>query len=130
MLSEGTRNNPLFIMIVIKKNEIVHCLILIAGFNPEGLMITGLLSENISLGLKRRLQKIHAELAKAKTELDEDQKKLVTECNGDEEKENKELEILLNEEVKINLDKVSLQMIEDIKTSHNYDFNLIEKIAE
>ena len=46
------------------------------------------------------------------------------------EKLNKELALLLKEEVEIDADKVSLSMIEAISTKHNYNFDIIEKFAE
>lgn len=112
--------------------------------------IFGLLHEDITLGMKRRLQKIRKAIVEHLTTLQTDQteirdkfpiklpakgKQLLSKKAEQENAENKkkqdaEMEILLNEVVKIDLDKVSLEMLEIIKTEINYDFELLEKIAE
>lgn len=116
-------------MITLKNKEIESALIQIAGFNDKGQMVSGLLTENISLGLKRRLQKIHADLVEHYKTLQTDSETLKKECE-DAVKLAKEMEDLNNEEVKIDREFVSLEMIEAIQTTQNYDFELIEKIAQ
>lgn len=111
--------------------------------------IFGLLHEDITLGMKRRLQKIRKAVVEHLKSLESDQKeirekfpvklpakgkelskKAVSENAENKKKQDAEMEILLNEMVKIDLDKVSLEMVENIKTEVNYDFDLLEKIAE
>lgn len=111
--------------------------------------IFGLLHEEITLGMKRRLQKIRKAIVEHLTTLQTDQteirdkfpvklpakgKQLSTkdeqENAENKKKQEAEMEILLNEVVKIDLEKVSLEMLENIKTEINYDFDLLEKIAE
>lgn len=111
--------------------------------------IFGLLHEDITLGMKRRLQKIRKAVVEHLKSLESDQKEIrekfpvkqpakgkelskkeVSENAENKKKQDAEMEILLSEVVKIDLDKVSLEMVENIKTEVNYDFDLLEKIAE
>jgi hypothetical protein len=117
-------------MIILKKKEIQSMLMQIAGFNKNGEMIAGLLTENISLGMKRRLQKIHEDLLKHYKELTDDLAKLKEQCGEDKEKMEKETNELMDEEVKIDRDFLSMNMIENIQSAQNYNFDLIEKIAQ
>lgn len=82
----------------------------------------GLLTENIPLSLKRRLQKIRVDLFKALEELEKDFK----EVEGKED----EIKTLMDEEITLNHDFVSLEMIENITSETNYDFEIIELIAK
>lgn len=117
-------------MIKLEKHELEPTLLLISTYDKEGKKLeSGLLSEAISLGTKRRLQKIHKELYKNYLELIEDVKQNQKECGEDQEKLKKENEELLKEVVEINAEPVSLALIENITTNTNYNFTLIEKIA-
>jgi len=95
-------------------------------------MVSGLLTEALPLSPKRRLQKNREDLKKQQVELAKDSDQIEKECSTEADKERKEqeLKVLFDEEIKIDRDKVSLAMIEAITTSNNYDFSLIEKIAE
>jgi hypothetical protein len=114
----------------LKNKELEKVLLTISAYNAETMdPVSGLLFEDITLGLKRRLQKIGAEVDKKYKEFQKD----FSEINQVKEKSNEEyqneLEILLNEEVEINQEPASLKMIEEIKSKFNYDFEIIEKIA-
>lgn len=88
----------------------------------------GLLTEEITLGTKRRLQKIRSELLKQNGEI----QKAVEEIEKieDSELKSKELEELKDETFTINAEPVSLEMIENIKSKVNYDMILLEKITK
>ena len=87
--------------------------------------VSGLLFENISLGLKRKLQKISKWLISEHVQLDADKK-----TASESEDPKKEIAELMDEEVKSDLDFASLEAIEAIKTDRNYDFEIIELIAK
>lgn len=107
---------------IIKKGELEKVLIQISGRTSDGRDV-GLIYEKISLGLKRRLKQIAKELnghfEQYRIDLVEAQKA------GD-----KEVTILNKEEVLIDQEKVLLSMILEIESETNYDFDLIEKIAQ
>jgi len=112
-----------------KKLELLDLLLTISAFDQSGKMIAGLLSENISLGSKRKLQKLH-KLAK----IEYDQlvlhiQEIKESLKDDPGKMNKELDILINENVVLNADYLNISEIESISTSTNYNFELIEKFA-
>lgn len=115
-------------MIELKKRDLTNTLLALAGFNKEGKMIQGLLTEKVSLGLKRKLQKIHKEAA---THYEEFQKHLaeVTKLEEGPIKQ-KELTDLLDEKVTLQAEKASLELIEAIETLAVYDLEVLEKIAE
>lgn len=108
-------------MIEILKCELEAVLITLNAVNSDGKNV-GLLHEKISLGLKRRGQRIFETIL---PEL-ERYKKEFTECNGDES----EIKELNNELIKLDIPKLSLSMIEQIESQYNYDFKIIEKISE
>lgn len=111
----------------IKKKDIEGVLRTIHTYNGEtGAPIGGLLWENISLGIKRRLQKISKELTKAIQELRNDLYEIE---KLEQEKRAAETEILMNEEIEISAEPVQLSQIESIQTTKNYDFEMIELIA-
>ena len=85
----------------------------------------GLLHESISLGTKRRLSKILKAAFPLLQQYQADRKEA-----EDSKDKDKELEELDNEEVTLDVEKVSIAMIESIQTKTNYDWDLIEKIAE
>ncbi len=124
------------IMITFKKSELEQVLLNISTFsvgtpeNPKQEMIFGLLKENLPLSVKRKLQKIHKKTHEAYKELAEDAKSLKEECGEDVEKFNKEVVELFSEDVNIDAEKVSLAIIEEISTTDNYNFEIIEKFAE
>ena len=87
--------------------------------------VGGLLTEEVSLGLKRKLQKIRDAILKKYEELQKDAKEL----EGAEDKE-KELTELLEEEFELAVEPASMAMIEAIQTKANYDMAVIEKFAQ
>lgn len=111
----------------IKKKHIDGVLRTIHSFNGEtGAPVAGLLWENITLGTKRRLQKISKELTKALQEYNNELEE-VENLEGDKRVE--ELKILQEEEVEISAEQVQMSQIESIQTDKNYDFEMIELIA-
>lgn len=110
-------------MIEIQKDKIEAVLLTISSFNSKtGQPVSGLLFEDISLGTKRKLQKISKWLISELTQLKQDY---------EEAKDSPEdVSELLAESVKSDLEHVSLEVMEQIKTSNNYDFDLIELIAK
>ena len=107
-----------------RKDKIFGCLLHISSFDSKTQQpISGLLFENITLGTKRKLQKIHKELIGFYTEYQEDLKEAT-------EKGPEEVAILNAEEVTLTSEPVSLSMIEAIQTDKNYDFEIIELFAK
>lgn len=116
-------------MIELKKSELENVLIIISVYNKEnGLLIGGLLSEDITLGTKRALQKIHKKVHVLYQELLEDYKELKEKVS--EEELQKETEELLNEIVKIDIEKIKFSFLENVSTKSNYNFEIIDKFSE
>lgn len=112
----------------IKKSKIVPILEVLLWFNPETKQpVSGLLTEKISMSLRRRLQRIRVDVLAEFKKLGLDEKELNESFTGEEL--SKEIAILLDEEIEINQEFVSLEQIEQIETSVNYDFGVIELIA-
>jgi hypothetical protein len=111
-------------MIEIQKKHVQSILLTISAYDPATQKpVSGLLFENIGLGLKRKLQKIHKELIIHHNELIEDLKEA-------KEKGEEEVKVLLEESIKLTSDKALLSEIEKIHSDKNYDFELLEMIAE
>lgn len=108
-------------MIELLKPELEICLLTLNAVKNNGEQI-GILNENISLGLKRKGQKIFDKVLVEYQQYQKDKE----ECKGKEE----DLKELNSEVVKIDADKMSIALIEAITSSNNYDFKIIEKIAE
>ena len=104
------------------KNSDVTAILLTLLTYKEGKEFSGLLLENIPLSLKRRLQKIRKDLLAKSEELQKDFEEV--------KDKPEEVKILLDEEFELNHEFVSLEMIEAINSSVNYDFDIIEKIAK
>lgn len=121
-------------MIELKKFELNPLLLQISTYksNEDGTNtpISGLLFENLPLKEKRKLQKIHKEAYKHFQEFVKDHDELREKLKDNKDELEKELIILINETVKIDLDKVSMVAIEEVSSSTSYLFDLIEKIAE
>lgn len=119
-------------MIKFKKNEINSALVILSANYKIGdeVKTIGLLHEEITLGLKRRLQEMQAELVTLWNKYQGQTNEVNETCKDDPEKLKAELKILDEEEVELNAQKVSLAMIEEIKTTNNYDFVIIKKFAE
>jgi hypothetical protein len=115
-------------MITLKNSEIERTLITIAGYNKQNVMVTGLLTENITLALKRRLQKINTALTVNYDQFLKDKEDINSLEDGPVK--DKELKTLMDETITLHVDKVSMAAIEAIQTKAVYDFDLIEKIAE
>jgi hypothetical protein len=112
----------------IKNSEITPLLVTLVTYNKEtGAMVGGLLSEKMSLGLRRRLQKIREALLAKHTEFVKDMEEVNELPEGERSAEGQKL---LDEEVEVTFEPASLAMIEAIDTAANYDMALIEKIAQ
>ena len=113
----------------IKKSQIVPLLKTLVLFDEDTKQEkSGLLTEKIPMSLRRRLQRIRADILVEYHKLVKEENDLKERASKEEFE--KELDILVNEEVDIKQDFVSLDMIEAIETSVNYDFELIELIAK
>jgi hypothetical protein len=113
----------------IKKSHIRAILLTLLSFNEKtGQPYSGLLLENLGLGVKRKLQKIRNELLAHEAELKADESEIVK--IEDEEQRNKEAEELYNEEITLLSEPAMISEIEKIQTDKNYDFELIEMIAK
>lgn len=111
-----------------KNSEINQILMLLAQYNAkDGTMVGGLLSEKMTLGLRRRLQKIRAAFLVKHEELVKDAEEIKKLPEAEQEAEFKKL---FDEEVEITFEPASLEMIEAIDTNANYEMTLIEKIAQ
>ena len=117
-------------MIELKKSELESTLLSISTYDVKTQeLLRGLLKEDLTLGTKRKLQKIHKKVHVEYEEFIKDFKKLEIECKGDKEKFEKEVQELLNEVVKLDCEPISILLIENISTTTNYNFDIIEKIA-
>jgi hypothetical protein len=121
-------------MLTFKNFELSQSLIQIEAFDSKtGQVISGLLTEKISLGLKRKLQKIQGALIEKYKEYQKNIEGVEAEAklnDWDEATKTKEFIELAEEEVTIDLDHADIKFIEAIETSHNYSFALIEKFAK
>jgi hypothetical protein len=90
--------------------------------------IGGLLTEKLSLSLKRRLQKIRTDTFKLYQQLVIDEKEIRDKATP--ETLNDELNKLFSEEVEIQQEYADIKFIEAIETTANYDFSVIEKFAK
>lgn len=117
-------------MITLKNYELELALVQLMAFDTKTQKPTGgLLMETLSLGLKRRLQKLHSKLIEKYKDYADDIKKIDEECGEDIDKRAKEISDLNLELVTIDLDPVDIKQIEAIVTSNNYNFEIIEKFA-
>lgn len=114
----------------VKKSEVIQILLTIASYDAKTLTpISGVLFEKISLGTKRKFQKIQKELEGHRQQIEHDAKDIEKECGEDEERKKKEIEELAAEEVELTSEPVSISFIENIETDKNYDWSLLEKIC-
>lgn len=131
----------------IKNKQILPILQLLLS-QKDGENVIGLLTEDINMSLRRRLQKIRNKIIEHYKQSIEDEKDIIKKFKiGKEyleelkdeteeqkkdriEKYTKEYEIFLEEGIEILEEHASLEMIEAIKTKHNYDFEFIELIAK
>lgn len=127
-------------MLTFKNSELEQVLFSISSYDKDsGKLVGGLLNEALTLGTKRKLQKIHKPTHKLFEEFVEDFKKIQEACKTgeneknepiyDQEKLKKEVQILLDEEVKVDAEPIQLFQIENISTEQNYNFDIIEKFA-
>lgn len=118
-------------MITIKKIEIEALILQIVAFDSKTQKpVAGLLTETTSLGMKRRLQKIHTLLVEKYKEFVEDVKKIEEECKEDSKKLESEITTLLEEEITIDALKIDSKMLDSIVSTSNYNFEILEKITE
>lgn len=112
------------------KSELELTLITIAAYDSKtGQIVSGLLSENITLGTKRIIQKIQKKVHEAYKEFLEDIQEIKKETAEDKETAEKEFQELLKEKVIIEAEPFKLSQIENISTTANYSFEIIEKIS-
>lgn len=110
-------------------SDIVPILSTLLVYDPEAKKeVGGLLTENLSLGLKRRLQKIRSDTLKHYEQLVKDEKEVREKATP--ETLDEELKNLFAEEVEINQEYASLAIIEAIESKANYNFEAIEKFAK
>jgi len=113
----------------IQKKFIVPILLMLQSFDQKtGASISGLLNEEMGLGVKRKLHKIRKELLTHQAELQEDAKEI--DAIEDEEKKKEEADKLMSETVKLTAEPAMLSEIEKISSKTPYDFDLIEMIAQ
>lgn len=121
-------------MIELKKFELNPVLLQISTYkqveNGPNEPVSGLMFENLPLKEKRKLQKIHKKVFESFQEFIKDLGEIEQKLKDSPEEIEKEKLILINETVKIDLDKASLSIIEEISSTIAYNFDLIEKIAE
>lgn len=114
----------------LKKLELEQSLLQISSFSPEtNTMIGGLLTEELTLGTKRALHKIHKVILASYKELIDDSKKVKEECGEDKEKYENEMKELLNEEVELNIEPIKWSFLESVSSKSNYNFDLIDKMT-
>jgi hypothetical protein len=114
----------------LEKSQLQEVLLTISAYNSETKeLVGGLLSEDLTLGAKRKLQKIHKSVLSLYTEFTEDVKTLQKECGDDKEKLQKEFNELLKETIKLEIEPVSLAQIDNLYSKNRYNFDIIEKIA-
>lgn len=117
-------------MITLKNKELQAVLLNLSSFDKEsGKMASGLLMEEMSLGAKRKIQKIHKAIYPKYQEYMKDVAELQTTLKDDKEKLQAEFEILLEEDVKIDAEPFEIKYLDDISTKNIYDFDLLEKIS-
>jgi hypothetical protein len=116
--------------ITLKKSELEQVLVNIAAFNDKGEMLSGLLKEFLPLKEKRKLQNIHSETLELYKKFIKEAAYIKDVTGEDNEKYQTEMKILLDEELTLKIEPVSLEAIEAISSSANYNFNIIEKIAK
>jgi len=115
----------------IKKEFINPLLLTLASYDEKtGMPVAGILFEEISLGLKRKLQKIHKELLQHSSDLENDSKEIEKRLNGNVSEKEIEFKILIAEKVTLVSEPAMISEIEKIVTKVNYDFNLIEMITK
>lgn len=116
-------------MLTFKKSELEQALFQISIYDKEtNKLLAGLLSEELTLGTKRKLSKIHAKLNQSYQELILDYKELKDKCTDKVQLE-KELKELLEETIQIDLEPIPFSMLENVPTSSNYNFDIIEKFT-
>jgi hypothetical protein len=116
--------------IELKKSELQSALLIIASYDGKtGELMSGLLKESITLGTKRKIQKIHKKLQEAFKEFLQEIEEIKKETGENKEKQDAEFKLLIEEKVKIDAEPFLLSQIEDISTTTNYDFDIIEKLA-
>lgn len=118
-------------VVKIKKSEIVPILLSIGVYSKDsGQIIGGLLKEEIPLSVKRGLQRIQKKLQEEYKNILEKENQILDLFKDDKEKQAEELKKLANEEIEIDIQKVSFSKIEDVKTTEIYDFELLDRIFD
>lgn len=105
-------------MIELQKKDLLELCLSIAGFNNEGVLYKGLMIEELPLSFKRRARKIHTALIAEYHQYNTD----LAECKTQEE-----IDVLNSEVVKIDSEKLSIDMFDSITTKQVFNFELLEK---
>jgi hypothetical protein len=118
-------------MIKIKKSDLEAVLLTIATYDPQTQkQIGGLLIESLSLGTKRKLQKIHQKAVDLYKEFVSDLKEIQETYKEDNDTKLKELNVLLAEEISIDVEPFDISQLDNVITSNNYSFEILEKIGK
>ncbi len=113
-----------------EKSELESTLLTISAVNPEnGQLVSGLLKEPLTLATKRKLQKIHKVLLEEYKTFASEIDTVRKECEGDNEKLHTELKTLFGEKITVKIDPIDISSLDNVTTSANYSFDIIEKIA-
>ena len=115
-------------MIEIKKSQLEGILLQLNAVNGKGEAM-GLLTLELPLSFKRKGQKIFNKLVSEYEEYQKDRKEISEKELTDEQKQ-AEFEILLAETIKVDAEKVKLSFLDEVVTSFNPDFELLELIGE
>lgn len=116
-------------MINLENSDLEKVLLTISTYNKDSKLVGGLLSEELTFGTKRKLQKIHKATYEKYTEFVADKEKLAKEFKDKPEELEKEFQELLKEKVKLDVEPILLSALENVSTKNMYDFEIIEKIA-
>ena len=116
-------------MIKIKKRQLEALLLQLHATNGKGETL-GLLSLELPLSFKRKTQRIFNDLAKHWEELEKDRKEIIEKKDLTQEQKQAEFDILLDEEVSVDQEKVKLSFLDNVTTKVNPDFELLELIGE
>lgn len=121
---------------MIKKYQIELILLQLQTVDREQeKVLYGLLYEDLSLGVKRKLQKIFKELIGHHTELQKDLADIEVEYKDkdtleDRVKKSADIKELKEEEIELKAEPALLSEIEKVSSKFNYDFDLIELITK
>lgn len=116
-------------MIKLENKDLEVVLLNISSYK-DGSLSGGLLLEELTLGTKRKIQKIHKAVHAKYIEFMGDRKELLEKLKDSPEELEKEFQELLKEEISIDVQPFDFAQIENISTKNVYDFDVLEKIAK